>query len=251
MTKGGMFMKYAKDFRRDAREALKGRWIIAVVAGLIASLLGAATENAPEINFNAGSSNGETTFNILPFINGMSPHVKALLVGGVTYIFIIALIMAVLYFVLGGVVEIGYAKFNMNIADRKIAGIENVFGYFPIWKSAAALKLLKTLYIFLWSLLFIIPGIVAAYSYAMASYIMAENPDMTAGEAISASKQMMMGNRGRLFCMLLSFIGWDILSAITLGIGSLWLTPYKQAATAAFYREVSGTQVSGEEYAEQ
>ncbi len=241
-------MKYAEDFRRDAREALKGRWGIAVIAGLIASLLGAVTESAPEVSLNMGSSGGETNINVLPFINGITPQMKALLVGGLTYIFIIALIMAALYFILGGVVEIGYAKFNINIADRKNAGIDNLFGYFSIWKSAAVMRILKGLYIFLWSLLFIIPGIVAAYSYAMTSYIMAENPDMTAGEAICASKQMMMGNRGRLFCMLLSFIGWDILCVLTLGIGSLWITPYKQAATAAFYREVSGTLAFEGEY---
>jgi len=62
---------------------------------------------------------------------------------------------------------------------------------------------------------------------------------MTASEAIARSKQMMYGNRFRLFCLQLSFIGWDILCALTLGIDYLWLTPYRQAATAAFYREVS------------
>lgn len=238
-------MKYAQDFRRDARDALKGRWGIAVVAGLIASLLGAVTESTSEVNLNIG---GETTIDIPAIINGISPQVKALIAGGLIYLFMAAFVMAALYFVLGGVTEIGYAKFNINIADRKNAGIDNIFSYFSIWKSAAVLRLLKTLYIFLWSLLFIIPGIVAAYSYAMTSYIMAENPDMTASEVLSLSKQMMIGNRARLFCMQLSFIGWDILSVITLGIGSLWLTPYKQAATAAFYREVSGTQVLEGEY---
>ena len=77
----------------------------------------------------------------------------------------------------------------------------------------------------------------------MTSYILAENPELTASEAIERSKQMMSGNRWRLFCVQISFIGWEILSALlTFGIGSLWITPYKQAAIAAFYREVSGTE---------
>ena len=84
-----------------------------------------------------------------------------------------------------------------------------------------------------------IPGIIAAYRYSMATYIMAENPDMKAMEAIEASKQMMSGNKFRLFCLDLSFIGWDILGMITLGIGMLFVRPYQQAAKAAFYREVS------------
>ena len=77
----------------------------------------------------------------------------------------------------------------------------------------------------------------------MTSYILAENPELTASEAIERSKQMMSGNRWRLFCVQISFIGWEILSALlTFGIGGLWITPYKQAATAAFYREISGTE---------
>ena len=103
-------------------------------------------------------------------------------------------------------------------------------------------RFLQSIYIILWSLLFIIPGIVASYSYAMTEYILAEDPELTATEAISRSKQMMYGNHWRLFCLEFSFIGWSILCSFTLGIGNLWLTPYKQAAIAAFYREVSGTE---------
>ena len=98
------------------------------------------------------------------------------------------------------------------------------------------------MYIILWSLLFIIPGLAAAYSYSMTRYILAENPYMSADEAIARSKQMMYGNRWRLFCLHISFIGWSLLSTLlTFGIGELWLTPYRMTAEAAFYREVSGT----------
>ena len=134
-------------------------------------------------------------------------------------------------------------KFNLDLVDRqKEAEISTMFGYFQYWKTTACARLLQSVYVLLWSLLFIIPGIIAGYSYAMTSYILAENPELTASEAIERSKQMMSGNRWRLFCMQISFIGWDILSALlTFGIGGLWITPYKQAATAAFYREISGT----------
>ena len=98
------------------------------------------------------------------------------------------------------------------------------------------------LYSFLWSLLLVIPGIYASYGYAMTSYILAENPDLTAREAISRSKQLMDGHRLDLFILQLSFIGWAILSALTLGIGSLWLNPYTEAATAAFYRNLTAAQ---------
>ena len=163
--------------------------------------------------------------------------------GIATYIAIFAIITGITLFILGSIVEVGYMKFNLDLVDRqKEAEIGTLFGYFQFWKSAACARLLKGVYVLLWSLLFIIPGIIAGYSYAMTSYILAENPELTASEAIERSKQMMSGNRWRLFCMQISFIGWDILSALlTFGIGGLWITPYKQAATAAFYREISGT----------
>ena len=83
----------------------------------------------------------------------------------------------------------------------------------------------------------------------MTDYILAENPELTATEAIEQSKSMMYGNRFRLFCLQFSFIGWDILATLAFGIGHLWLTPYKQAATAAFYREISGTEYVADENA--
>lgn len=88
----------------------------------------------------------------------------------------------------------------------------------------------------------VIAGVIASYSYAMTGYILAEHPELTASEAIARSKEMTSGNRFRLFCPHLSFIGWAILCAFTFGIGNLWLTPYRQAAAAAFYREVYGTE---------
>ena len=93
-------------------------------------------------------------------------------------------------------------------------------------------------YIIGWALLFIIPGLIAAYRYQLTGYILAENPEMGANDAITRSKELMKGNKWRLFCLDFSFIGWDILSAFTLGIGDLWLTPYRSAAAAAFYREL-------------
>ena len=171
-----------------------------------------------------------------------------LFAGMTAYILIFAIVMGIVLFVLGSVIEVGYSKFNLDLVDRRSeAKIETMFGYFSFWKTTAAARLLQTLYILLWSLLFIIPGIIAAYSYSMTGYILADNPDMTADEAIARSKQMMDGNRWRLFCLQISFIGWSILSSLlTFGIGDLWLTPYRQAASAVFYREISGTEVQEE-----
>ena len=164
------------------------------------------------------------------------------MVGRYTYIMVAALITGALYFVLGSIIAVGYAKFNLNLADQLEGTFENLFAYFSYWKTTVAARFLRNIYVLLWSLLFIIPGIMASLSYAMTNYILAENPEISASEAITLSKQMMDGNKWRLFCLEFSFIGWSLLCGFTLGIGYLWLTPYQQAARAAFYREVSGTE---------
>lgn len=91
----------------------------------------------------------------------------------------------------------------------------------------------------LWSLLLIIPGIAASYSYAMAPYIPMEDPDCSGSESLKRSKELMQGHRAELFFLDLSFIGWELLAILTLGVGFLWLNPYVYAARAAFYRNLS------------
>lgn len=240
-------MKYASDFRQIARDALRGKWGIAVVAGIIASLLGAISSGGPEINFSFNDNGASAGIEfagqeIYSTGEGLMPELTQLLVGGAIVILIAALVMAAAYFILGSVIGLGYARFNLGLVDRKESPeIATLFAYFPHWKTSAVAQLLQAVYVALWSLLFVIPGIIAAYSYAMTGYILAEHPELTPSEAIARSKEMMEGNRWRLFCLQFSFFGWSLLCLLTMGIGNLWLTPYRQAATAAFYREISGT----------
>ena len=245
-------MKFAEDFRRMARESLSGKWTIAVVVGLVASLLGALGSDGPEVKINIDASNANLNFSFAGqtiFSTGgvLNSDIAAFIAGTFFFFVIIALVMAAVYFILGSFIGVGYAKFNLNLDDRKDANFDSLFAYFSYWKTTAATRFIQAVYVFLWSLLFIIPGIVAGYSYAMTDYILAENPDITASEAIERSKSMMYGNRWRLFCLQFSFIGWSILASLTFGIGNLWLNPYRQAATAAFYREISGTAYTAEE----
>jgi uncharacterized membrane protein len=156
-------------------------------------------------------------------------------------VLLISIPFMIAYLILGSVVTVGYSKFNLEIIDRKDAKLGNLFEYFRFWKSAVIANLLRFVYTLLWSLLLLIPGIVASYSYAMTPYIMAEFSDISGKDAINASKKLMMGNRYKLFCLDVSFIGWHILAILTLGIGYIWLTPYINAAKADFYREISGT----------
>lgn len=103
---------------------------------------------------------------------------------------------------------------------------------------------LQLVYIILWTLLLIIPGIIKAYSYAMTPYIMHENPQLTAENCIDTSMKMMDGNKGKLFLLDLSFIGWALLCILTFGIGYLWLTPYMQSSRAKFYEELKARKMN-------
>lgn len=247
-------MKCAADFRQSARAALQGKWPLAILVGLVAAILGGATSGGPEfkINFTGGSLNANIQYagqTIYSWGDGITPGLRTFLVGGAVYLILAAIVVGVLYFVLGSVVKVGYARFNLDLTAGETPSFETSFSYFPHWKTVAAAQLLQTVYIFLWTLLLVIPGIVAGYSYAMTGYILAEHPELSASETIAQSKAMMEGNRWRLFCLQFSFIGWDILCALTLGIGNLALRPYRHAAEAAFYRELyGGTVPEDEEY---
>ena len=112
------------------------------------------------------------------------------------------------------------------------------FSVFSKYGRTLGTSLLMTLYILLWCLLFVIPGIIMSYAYAMTPYIMNDRPDLDASDCIHESRVMMKGYKWKLFCLDLSFIGWAILCIFTLGIGLLWLQPYIEASHAKFYEEL-------------
>lgn len=219
-------MLYARDFRQIAREGLQDRWLLAVGTGLVAGIMGGI---AP------GHGRGITYY--LPESEHVIPQLRTTLF----LLFVVVFIYMAVTFVIGGAVSMGHAKFNLALVDGENAEFGDLFSQFHRIGAGFVLMLWQALYILLWTLLFIIPGILATYSYSMSYYIMLEHPEYGAREAISCSKQMMKGNRWRLFCLQCSFIGWYLLSLLTLGIGALWVGAYMSAAMAAFYRDVSET----------
>ena len=257
-------MLLAEDFRALARDALRGRWKYAVLASLIVSLFGASTTNG-SVNINFKEEYRESAvwfFHSGVWRSFLAILIAAALIGGV---------YAIVRLIVCGPVTLGYARYNLKLVDHEEAEIGDLFSQFHRIKDSICLILLRAIKIFLWTLLLVIPGIIASYRYSMAFYIMAENPDITAGEALKASGEMMKGNKLRLFCLEFSFIGWNILCILpsvlltliliavfrTTGINeisslavtalayiptwvaSLFLGVYQEAARAAFYRDVS------------
>jgi uncharacterized membrane protein len=129
---------------------------------------------------------------------------------------------------------LGYVRGTQRM---EVEGIFSAFNSTYYWKSMG-LYLLQGIYTFLWTLLFIIPGIVKYCSYFFAPYILADNPTMTAEESICRSMQIMEGHKMQLFLMLLGYTALAMLSSILLFIPMLWIMPYYQVALAKFYEEV-------------
>lgn len=233
-------MKRAADFRGIGRASLSGHWASAVGTTLLAGILGAElTVSGSNLSLVTNFSNYYLDHNGETVSIKMPPGVLLTIAAFLMLSLVVVIIISIIQFVIGSFVSLGLATYNLNLIDGKEASVGQIFCHTSIMGKAVWLRIRMSIFIFLWTLLLIIPGIIKTYSYSMAIFIMSENPEISAKEAMEVSKRMMDGNKWRLFCLQLSFIGWEILCIFTLGIGLLWLNPYINAATAAFYDEVS------------
>lgn len=166
------------------------------------------------------------------WIWGLLLYLVATVIIGVTGMFVVGIILI-------GPVELGMAFYMIRMAR----GTRPEFAD-PFRKAAEDMPgsivtgLLVTLYTFLWSLLFIIPGFIKSYSYAMTYYIRVDHPEYTATQCIDESRRMMDGHKMKLFLLDLSFIGWLIVGSLCFGVGTLWVYVYMTQARAQFYEEL-------------
>ncbi|MGN0363487.1 MAG: DUF975 family protein [Bilifractor sp.] len=132
--------------------------------------------------------------------------------------------------------EVGIRKFYYTNLHQKAELKELAAGFDHSYLNVVKIMFFRGLYTFLWSLLFVIPGIVKSYEYRMIPYLLAEHPDMSMEEAFAISRNMMYGNKWKAFVLDWSFILWEILSAITFGIvGVFYVNPYVAQTSAALY----------------
>jgi len=147
-------------------------------------------------------------------------------------------LLMIVTLIISGPIALGFIIFSLNISRDNDPKVENIFEGFQNFKSAVGAYLLMLLFIFLWMLLLIIPGIIAAFSYSMTFYILADDPSISPMDAIDKSKAMMKGNKWKYFLLNLRFLGWALLCLLTFGIGFLWLIPYIQVSIAKFYDDI-------------
>ena len=155
-----------------------------------------------------------------------------------------SVILIVLYFLLYILavlnLQYGYDVAILRFSRGREETIKEMFsaGFMEDYARVLGIVLLKAVFILLWMLLLIVPGIIKAYSYAMTNYIAEDNPELGPNECIDRSIAMMNGHKMELFLLDLSFIGWILLGFITLGIGWLWISPWINMAHVKFYEQL-------------
>jgi uncharacterized membrane protein len=145
--------------------------------------------------------------------------------------------------IIGGPLYIGLIIFFTKLRQQERPEITTIFqGFKEHFTSSLVGYLLSTIFVMLWSLLLIIPGIIKSLSYAMTLYIIRDNPTMKGNDAITQSRKMMDGHKMRLFSLYLSYIGWFLLGIITFGIAMIYIAPFIQAAVLEFYEDLKSNQ---------
>ncbi len=203
-------MKSNYELRAEARKALGGHWTTAVIITLV-YMVCCAVFSSPSYFHNFAA-----IISLLLFILVVYP------------------------------ITFGYCVFALYRRRDQECGVGTLMDGFNNYGRVVLTSLLRSIYIYLWTLLLVVPGIVKSYSYAMTLFVLKDHPEMGCDEAIEASMAMMKGRKMKLFLLDLSFIGWMFLGVITGGIGLLWVAPYMAVARAAFYEDVKGEVASND-----
>lgn len=202
-------MKRAKDFRNAAWKDMKGSWgTLALIYFLYTIILGAL-----------GAVNGLNALRIV-------------------FLSILSIVASVAVLLLSGPFNLGIHISALDVSRKQPVSVGSLFEGFKSFGDSLALYILTAIFTFLWSLLLIIPGIIKMYSYSMGYFILADRPDLSGNQARKRSMYLMKGHKRQLFCLDLSFIGWYLLSLLTLGILAFWIYPYHLTARAEFYKEL-------------
>lgn len=209
-----------KDLMADARTALSGNWGMAVLGYVLYAIL--------IFSFYAFVFSSAFFVGFVSETNGGDSKVAGEAIKGFAQL---------IEFLVSGALMVGLCSFFLGITQDRDARLENLFtGFRRFWKSLGT-YFFYSVFVFLWALLLIIPGIIASFRYAMAFYIIADDEDCGPLEAISRSKEMMKGNKWKYFCLNWRFFWWGLLCMI-IPIGMLWLVPYMQTSFAQFYEDV-------------
>jgi len=201
-------MTTLKEFRKIGREKMTGKWGKAILPTLILFLISICCSSV--IQLSGQGSQAFTSF---------APLISWLIIAPISWAFIVLFLR------------------NFR-GDAESFDVSHLFDGFKDYKRITFTIILMYIYVILWTLLLIVPGIIKSISYAMTPFILEDHPEMKNNEAIELSMKMMKGNKMRYFLLTLSFIGWILLGMITFCIGYLWIIPYMNSTYAGFYENL-------------
>lgn len=227
------------DLKNDAKGRLRGNYWNAFLATLVAALTYGGAGFSGGTAGNLSDRNGDISMDSIR--DSFSAFNREQLVIFITaflgIFFIVLLISYGIRIFVGYPFQIGKVRFFIVNTKYQATSRELGWGFKHQYMHLIGVQFMRDLKIFLWSLLFVIPGIVKSYEYRMIPYIMAENPNITTKRAFEISREMTNGEKANLFVLDLSFIGWYLLGLIACcGIGLYFLLPYTEATYAEFYR---------------
>lgn len=230
------------EIKARGKEAFKLNYLKCVV---VSFLLGLTVSSTSSISVNQTKDNPEIQQAMQQMMNtyeGLTPGQQfaliAAIAGGLTLVIVISVALRIFLF---NPLKVGcYAFFKQNDINPP-AGFDEINNGFKNYMHIFVTLLLNDLFLTLWTMLFIIPGLIKSYSYRMVPYIIEDEPDLSPTETITRSRQMMDGHKWHAFCYDLSFIGWIILTVLTCGlVGLFWYGPYKNSSDAALYLALRG-----------
>lgn len=153
----------------------------------------------------------------------------------------VAVVLVVALEIMNYMVSVGFVIFSLHVSRDETAEIGNLFDGFGLFFRVLWLAILQGLFVFLWSLLLVVPGIIAAYRYRQALYLLLDHPEKSAWQCLRESAAVMRGHKWELFVLDLSFLGWMLLSALFAPV-SIWLDPYRAITNANYYNRLVGAQ---------
>ncbi|QFJ55134.1 DUF975 family protein [Pseudobutyrivibrio xylanivorans] len=226
------------EIKNQGKVAFRANYWRCVLVAFILSILTAGSASSSANNNSGDTSSVTNAFEALT-----APEQLAL--GGLFLgVFSVAFIIGILIHIfLRNPLQVGCYRFFKANVQQPGAELGILKEGFSDFGHIFVTLLLRDIFLFLWFCLFLIPGIIKCYSYRMVPYIIKDNPELSATEVITKSREMMNGNKWRAFLLDLSFIGWIILGVITVGlVYVLWTAPYMSSTDAALYLELSKEQ---------
>lgn len=229
-------MSNSKELRVRAWESLKGKYWKAFFVVIVLGILG-----------SVGSSIMTGSQNLMDVISMVDPsQMDSTMELGAVVLASVASVSGIIGILLevfvGTALSVGNANYFIKNTELKPSFGDAFSGFKIRYGRTVGTMVLTGIKLVLWSFLFVIPAVIKSYEYAIIPYILADDPELTSKEVFRKANQMMKGNKWRLFKLNFSFIGWFIVCVLTLGIGTIFLLPYINAASAEFYVELKNKQ---------